>query len=154
MSIHIIIISCISLINILWSFVFVYSGCCEVLWNKSCSCSRSLKTRIRQPRQRRTTRYAQRGIVEVLCLCSMPFEINYLKNHGSQIFHQLLLDLFSKLLRSLLFSNPWMLTVISMFSSAFLVHGWEWPRDRKGTGLKNLATTMLVMKRIVLMANG
>ena len=41
-----------------------------------------------------------RGIVEVLCLCSMTFEINYPKNHGSRILHQLLLHLFSKLLRS------------------------------------------------------
>ena len=30
-----------------------------------------------------------------------------------------------------------MLTVISIFSSAFLVHGCEWPTDRKGIGLKN-----------------
>ena len=28
------------------------------------------------------------------------------------------------------------------------------PRNRKGIGLKNLAMTMLVMRRIVLMANG
>ena len=118
--------------------MFVYSGCCEVLWNKSCSCRRSLKTGRRQPRQRRTTCYAQRGIVEVLCLCSMTFEINYyLKNHSSQILHQLLLHLFSKLLRSLAFCYPWMLTVISIFSSAFLVHGCEWPTERKGIGLKN-----------------
>ena len=63
------------------------------------------------------TCYAQRGIVEVLCLCSMTFEINYyLKNHSSQILHQLLLHLFSKLLRSFVTPECYL---ISIFSSAF-----------------------------------
>ena len=48
---------------------------------------------------------------------------------------------------------PWMLSNFN-FLFSFLVHSWEWPRDRKGIGLKNLAMTMLVMGRIVLMANG
>ena len=48
---------------------------------------------------------------------------------------------------------PWMLSNF-YFLLSFLVHSWKWPRDRKGIGLKNLAMTMLVMRRIVLMANG
>ena len=50
------------------------------------------------------------------CLCSMSFELNYLKNHGTQILHQLLLHLFSKLLRSFVTLEC---CVISIFSSAF-----------------------------------
>ena len=48
----------------------------------------------------------------------MTFELNYLRNHGSQILHQLLLRLFSKMLRAL-----------QLFSARLLVaHGQE--RDR------------------------
>ena len=48
---------------------------------------------------------------------------------------------------------PWTLSNFN-FLLSFLVHSWKWPRDRKRIGLKNLAMTMLVMGRTVLMANG
>ena len=49
---------------------------------------------------------------------------------------------------------PWMLSNFYFLLSFLVQYSWKWPRDRKGIGLKNLAMTRLVMRRIALMANG
>ena len=119
----------------MWSSVFVYRGYCEVLWNrrklslqwlpenrkKAAQTEKDNKLRLRRKR-------VSPLLVQYDFWAKLPEE-SWQPNIAS-VVAALVFEAFE------ITCNPW---ILCNFPFSFLVHGWKWPRKRKGIGLKNLA---------------
>ena len=117
----------------------------------SWSCSGSLKTGRRQPRQKKDNKLRSRR----KRVSPLHVQYDFRTKLPEESWQSNIVSVVATLVLEAgeIAFYPWMLSNFNFLFS--LKHGWRWPRDRKGIVLKNLKVmTMLVMRRIVLLENG
>ena len=131
------IISFIYWINNMWSSVFVYRGCCEILLNK-----RKLFLQWLPENRKKAAQTKKHNKLRLRRKRVSPLLVQY--DFWTKLPEESWQSNIASVVAALLFEaveitcNPWILCTFN-FLFSFLVHGWKWPRKRQGIGLKKLA---------------